>query len=81
VGADALVIATDWREFRSPTFDSLKSKLKTPVIFDGRNLYDPRFLRSLGFTYYGIGRGDSVKMPTQTYERRNSHDRRRQQRD
>ena len=80
-GADALVIATEWREFRSPNFDSLKSKLKTPVIFDGRNLYDPRFLRSLGFTYYGIGRGDSVKVPAQTYERRHSHERRREQRD
>ena len=59
-GADALAIVTEWREFRSPNFDLIKSKLKTPVIFDGRNLYDPRFLRGMGFTYYAIGRGDSV---------------------
>jgi UDPglucose 6-dehydrogenase len=76
-GADALAIVTEWREFRSPNFDLLKSKLKAPVIFDGRNLYDPRFLRSLGFTYYAIGRGDSVVVPPHRQERRNASDRRR----
>ncbi len=80
-GADALVIATEWREFRSPNFDSMKKNLKAPVIFDGRNLYDPRYLRSIGFTYYGIGRGDSVKMPALTHERRHAPERRRRQRD
>jgi UDPglucose 6-dehydrogenase len=78
-GADALAIVTEWREFRSPNFDLLKSKLKSPVIFDGRNLYDPRFLRTLGFDYYGIGRGDSVSVPAQR-ERRNSQQRHRNQR-
>jgi UDPglucose 6-dehydrogenase len=47
---------TEWSEFRSPNFDTLKSKLKTPVIFDGRNLYDPALVRSLGFEYLAIGR-------------------------
>jgi UDPglucose 6-dehydrogenase len=58
-GADALVIVTEWKEFRSPDFDLLKKHLKTPVIFDGRNLYDPSFVKKQGFTYYAIGRGDS----------------------
>jgi UDPglucose 6-dehydrogenase len=55
-GADALIIVTEWREFRSPDFDTLKAKLKTPVIFDGRNLYDPAQVRGLGFEYLAIGR-------------------------
>ena len=55
-GADALVIVTEWREFRSPDFDTLKAKLKNPVIFDGRNLYDPVLVRGLGFEYLAIGR-------------------------
>lgn len=55
VDADALLIVTEWSEFRAPDFDELKSKLKTPVIFDGRNIYDAEELRSLGFHYYGIG--------------------------
>jgi UDPglucose 6-dehydrogenase len=59
-GADALAIVTEWQEFRSPDFDTLRSKLKNPVIFDGRNLYDPTFVKQFGFTYYGIGRGASV---------------------
>ena len=58
-GADALVIVTEWKEFRSPDFDHLKKTLKAPVIFDGRNLYDPSSLRKQGFKYYAIGRGDS----------------------
>jgi len=59
-GADALAICTEWQEFRSPDFDTLKARLKAPVIFDGRNLYDPEFLRGLGFTYYAIGRGERL---------------------
>jgi UDPglucose 6-dehydrogenase len=64
VGADALTIVTEWQEFRSPDFDSLRAKLKQPVIFDGRNLYDPNFLKQFGFIYYGIGRGASVAVPS-----------------
>ena len=56
-GADALAIATEWQEFRSPDFDSIRATLKQPVIFDGRNLYDPALMSRFGFTYYGIGRG------------------------
>jgi len=56
-GADALAIATEWQEFRSPDFDRLKELLKAPLIFDGRNLYDPSILNRFGFTYYGVGRG------------------------
>jgi UDPglucose 6-dehydrogenase len=55
-GADALVLITEWRPFRSPNFDAIKTALSRPVIFDGRNVYDPAFLRGAGFTYYGIGR-------------------------
>jgi len=57
-GADALIIVTEWREFRCPNFDTLKAKLKQPVIFDGRNLYDPKLVRGLGFEYLAIGRVD-----------------------
>jgi UDPglucose 6-dehydrogenase len=60
-GADALAIVTEWREFRSPDFDAIKAKLRTPVIFDGRNLYDPSLLNRLGFRYFAIGRGDSLR--------------------
>jgi UDPglucose 6-dehydrogenase len=56
-GADALAIATEWTEFRSPDFDLIRTQLKQPVIFDGRNLYDPAFLDRMGFIYYGVGRG------------------------
>ncbi|HTY94739.1 MAG TPA: UDP-glucose/GDP-mannose dehydrogenase family protein [Steroidobacteraceae bacterium] len=59
-GADGLVIATEWKEFRSPDFDRLKSSLSAGVIFDGRNLYDPSILQHFGFTYYAIGRGQSL---------------------
>ncbi len=59
-GADALVIATEWNEFRSPDFGKLKATLKQPLIFDGRNLYDPQLLVKEGFTYYAIGRGASI---------------------
>ena len=55
-GADALAVVTEWQEFRSPDFATMKARLKTPAIFDGRNLYDPAVLRTLGFEYYPIGR-------------------------
>ena len=54
--ADALVIVTEWKEFRSPDFDAIKATLKNPVIFDGRNLYDPKFVRDAGIEYFAIGR-------------------------
>jgi UDPglucose 6-dehydrogenase len=62
MGADALAIVTEWREFRSPDFDVIKARLRTPVIFDGRNLYEPSLLRQLGFKYFAIGRGDSLQL-------------------
>lgn len=54
--ADALLIATEWKEFRSPDFDAVKASLKSPMIFDGRNLYDPTALKDIGFEYFAIGR-------------------------
>ena len=60
-GADALIIVTEWREFRSPDFDEIKASLRAPVIFDGRNLYDPAQMARSGFSYYAIGRGLSSK--------------------
>jgi UDPglucose 6-dehydrogenase len=59
-GADALAIVTEWQEFRSPDFERLAQILKAPVIFDGRNLYDPAMLGRFGLTYYAIGRGKSL---------------------
>ena len=56
-GADALLIVTEWKEFRNPDFDLIKSTLKQPVIFDGRNLYEPALMREFGVEYVGIGRG------------------------
>ena len=55
-GADALLIVTEWQAFRNPNFDRMKSTMRQPVIFDGRNIYDPAHLRQLGFTYYSVGR-------------------------
>jgi UDPglucose 6-dehydrogenase len=55
-GADALAIVTDWNEYRNPDFDRMKAALKRPLIVDGRNLYDPARVASLGFTYLSIGR-------------------------
>lgn len=55
-GADALMILTEWNEFRHPNFQRIRSELKTPVIFDGRNLYDPTLMQALEFKYYSIGR-------------------------
>lgn len=54
--ADALLIATEWKEFKSPDFDAIRQLLRHPVVFDGRNLYDPAYMNSLGIEYSGIGR-------------------------
>ena len=54
-GADALLICTEWSKFREPDFGRMKSLLKTPVIFDGRNLYNPAKMANLGFTYFHVG--------------------------
>ena len=59
-GADALAIVTEWKAFRSPDFDRIRGTLRTPVIFDGRNLYDPAAVEDAGIAYYGIGRGRSL---------------------
>jgi UDPglucose 6-dehydrogenase len=56
-GADALVVVTEWKEFRNPDFDAIKAALKQPLIFDGRNIYDPALMRLHGIEYSGIGRG------------------------
>jgi UDPglucose 6-dehydrogenase len=55
-GCDALAIVTEWREFRSPDFSAVKAKLASPLIFDGRNLYDPAMVKAQGFEYFPIGR-------------------------
>lgn len=57
-GADGLLVTTEWNEFRRPNFAHMKELMKSPVIFDGRNIYEPGELRKLGFTYYSIGRKD-----------------------
>jgi len=54
--ADALIVFTDWQEFRNPDLEAIAAKLKKPVIFDGKNLYDPKVLKKAGFEYYSIGR-------------------------
>jgi UDPglucose 6-dehydrogenase len=61
-GADALAIVTEWQEFRSPDFEKLKEILRAPVVFDGRNLYDPGTLARFGLTYYAIGRGKPLPL-------------------
>jgi UDPglucose 6-dehydrogenase len=55
-GADALVVVTEWKEFRSPDFDAIRRALRQPLLFDGRNLYDPAAVRAAGLEYFGIGR-------------------------
>ena len=54
-GADGLFLVTEWNEFRRPDFDQVKSSLRVPVIFDGRNIYSRKVLEGMGFTYYGLG--------------------------
>jgi UDPglucose 6-dehydrogenase len=55
-GADALVIATEWNEFRKPDFELMKTLMRQPVLFDGRNIFDPQKMRERGFLYHSIGR-------------------------
>jgi UDPglucose 6-dehydrogenase len=55
-GADALAVVTDWHEFREPDFPRMRKLMKTPVVFDGRNLYRPAQMKAHGFTYFSIGR-------------------------
>jgi UDPglucose 6-dehydrogenase len=62
-GADALVVVTEWKAFRSPDFERIRGTLRTPVVFDGRNIFEPAAVESAGIAYYGIGRGRSVKAP------------------
>ncbi len=57
-GADALIVVTEWNEFRRPNFERVKELLKNPVVFDGRNIYDPAEMKKMGFTYYSVGRRD-----------------------
>jgi UDPglucose 6-dehydrogenase len=59
-GADALVLLTEWKLFRSPDFGRIRAALREPVLFDGRNLYDPAAVEGAGLAYYGIGRGRSI---------------------
>jgi len=54
--ADALAIVTEWKAFRSPDFEQVKARLKAPVVFDGRNLYEPQVMADAGIEYHGIGR-------------------------
>jgi hypothetical protein len=56
-GADGLIIVTEWKEFRSPDFAAIKQRLKQPLVFDGRNLYDPKLVAAAGLEYFPIGRG------------------------
>ena len=56
VGADALAINTEWAEFRNPDFAEMRRRMASPVIFDGRNLYEPKAMAAAGFTYYSVGR-------------------------
>jgi UDPglucose 6-dehydrogenase len=60
-GADALVVCTEWSQFRAPDFELIANTLSHKVIIDGRNLYDPELLKERGFAYYGIGRGESIQ--------------------
>ncbi len=58
--ADALIVMTEWNEFRSLDLNQLTNLMKDKVIFDGRNIYDPHEIEESGFTYYGIGRGKKI---------------------
>ena len=64
-GASALLIVTEWREFRSPDFAALITSMKQPLVLDGRNLYDPAFMQQMGFDYVGIGRSSAPQPPVQ----------------
>ena len=60
-GADALVLVTEWKEFRNPDFDLIKARLKQAVVFDGRNIYEPALMRLHGIEHHGIGRGAAAR--------------------
>jgi UDPglucose 6-dehydrogenase len=60
-GCEAVMIITEWNEFKQLDLEKLKGLLKKPIVFDGRNIYDPGMMKSLGFTYRGMGRGYEVK--------------------
>jgi UDPglucose 6-dehydrogenase len=62
-GADALIICTEWQQFKAPDFELIKQRLNNPVIFDGRNLYDAERLERNGIQYFPMGRGESRKLP------------------
>ncbi len=55
-GADGLIVLTEWKQYRAPDFEEIKTRLKTPLIFDGRNLYNTKKVLDNGFTYYAIGK-------------------------
>ena len=55
-GADALIIVTEWKAYRSPNLERLKTTMRTPIVFDGRNLYEPALMKAAGIVYHGIGR-------------------------
>jgi UDPglucose 6-dehydrogenase len=59
--ADALAVVTEWNEFRNPDFEVMRRLMRQPVVFDGRNVYDPARMAALGFTYHGIGRAASFQ--------------------
>jgi UDPglucose 6-dehydrogenase len=62
-GADALIVCTEWQQFKAPDFDLIQQRLNAPVIFDGRNLYDAERLEQFGFKYFPMGRGESRNLP------------------
>jgi len=73
-GSDALIVVTEWKEFKSPDFDDIRTRLRHPVIFDGRNLYDPKLMADFGIEYFGIGRGvvqlqDATQAPSRATAR------------
>ena len=63
-GSDALLVVTDWKEFKNPDFDTIKALLKQPVVIDGRNLYEPTLMQSLGIEYIGFGAQDPLGLST-----------------
>ena len=65
--ADALLICTEWQQFKAPDFDVIKQQLKQPIIFDGRNLYEPERMQRKGIVYYAVGRGESVRKPDENH--------------
>ena len=62
-GADALAIVTEWKEFRTPDLEAIRTALRTPVVFDGRNLYEPAVMAALGLEYRCIGRAAMTPLP------------------